>query len=59
MINQPNNQRFTQKIERIQYNVAIEIIGAIRGTSQIKSLKFSRCFRKLRTFLKRSIRILV
>ena len=47
---QPNNESFTQKIERIQYNAALTITGAIKGTSQNKlyselgfeSLKF-RC----------------
>ena len=57
---QPNNESFTQKIERIQYNAALAITGAIKGTSQSKlyselgfeSLKFRRWFRKLCTFLK-------
>ena len=51
---QPNNESFTQKIERIQYNAALAITGAIKGTSQSKlyselgfeSQKFKRCFRK-------------
>ena len=30
---QPNNESFTQKIERIQCNAALEITGAIKGTS--------------------------
>ena len=55
----PNNECFTQKIERIQYNATIAITGAIKGTSQSKlysglgfeSLKFRRWFRKLCTFL--------
>ena len=33
---QPNNESFTQKIERIQYNAALAITGAIKGTSQNK-----------------------
>ena len=57
---QPNNESFTQKIERIQYNAALTITGAIKGTSQNKlyselgfeSLKFRRWFRKLCTFFK-------
>ena len=57
---QPNNESFTQKIERIQYNAALAITGAIKGTSQNKlysklgfeSLKFRHWFRKLCTFLK-------
>ena len=57
---QPNNETFTQKIERIQYNAALAITGAIKGTSQSKlycelgfeSLKFRRWFRKLCTFFK-------
>ena len=58
--NQPNNKRFTQKIEQIQYNAAFAITSAIKGTSQNKlysdlefeSLKFRRWFRKLCTFFK-------
>ena len=57
---QPNNGSFTQKIERTQYNAALAITGAIKGTSQNKlyselgfeSLKFRRWFRKLCTFFK-------
>ena len=45
---QPNNERFTQKIERIQYKAPLAITGAIKGTSQsnlyselgFESLKF-------------------
>ena len=33
---QPNNESFCSKIERMQYNVALGITGAIRGTSQSK-----------------------
>ena len=33
---QPNNESFCTKIERIQYNAALAITGAIRGTSQCK-----------------------
>ena len=57
---QPNNESFCSKIEWIQYNAALAITGAIRGTSQTKlynelgleSLKFRRWFRWLCTFLK-------
>ena len=60
---QPNNESFCTKIERIQYNAALAITGAIRGTSQIKlykelgleSLWFRRWFRRLCTFLKTKI----
>ena len=56
---QPNNESFCSKIEQIQYNAALAITGAIRGTSQTKlyselgleSLKFRR-FRRLCTFFK-------
>ena len=49
---QPNNESFCTKIERIQYNDALAIIGAIKGTSQTKlykelglePLKFRRLF---------------
>ena len=33
---QPNNESFTQKTERIQYNDVLTITGAIKGTSQNK-----------------------
>ena len=49
---QPNNESLNQKIERIQYNAALAIIGDIKGTSQSKlynglgfeSLKFRSWF---------------
>ena len=52
---QPNNESFCSKTEQIQYNAALAIAGAIRGTSQSKlyndlgleSLKFRRWFRSL------------
>ena len=52
---QPNNESFCNKIERVQYNAALPITGAIRGTSQTKlhnepgleSLKFRRWMRRL------------
>ena len=57
---QPNNESFCTKIERILYNAVLAITGAIRGTSQIKlykelgleSLRFRRWFRRLCTFSK-------
>ena len=57
---QPNNERFCTKIERIQYNAPLAMIVAIRGMSQIKlykelgleSLRFRRWFRQLCTFFK-------
>ena len=33
---QPSNQSFCDKLETIQYNVALEITGAVRGTSKEK-----------------------
>ena len=33
---QPNNDSFCSKIESVQYNAALAITGAIRGTSQTK-----------------------
>ena len=33
---QPNNERFYKSIERVQYDAALEISGAIKGTSRIK-----------------------
>ena len=55
---QPNKESLNQKIERIQYNAALAITGAIKGTYQkrlynqlgLESLKFRRWFRKLCTF---------
>ena len=57
---QPNNESLIQKIDRIQYNAALAITGAIKGTSQSKlcnelgfeSLKFRCWFWKLCTFYK-------
>ena len=53
-------ESLNQKIERIQYNAALAITGAIKETSQSKfkkklgfeSLKFRRWFQKLCTFYK-------
>ena len=33
---QPNNQAFSNKLKAVQYNAALAITGAIRGTSRIK-----------------------
>ena len=57
---QPNNESFCNKIERVQYNAALAVTGAIRGTSQTKlynelgleSLKFRRWMRRLCMFYK-------
>ena len=54
---QPNNDSFCSKIQSVQYNAALAITGAIRGTSQTKlyrepgleSLRSRRCFRHLCT----------
>ena len=55
---QPNNESFCNLIEKVQYNAALAITGAIKGTSQLKiynklgieSLKFRRWFRHLCVF---------
>ena len=52
---QPNSDSFCDMIERVQYNAALAVTGAIKGTSQLKlykelgfeSLKFRRWFRHL------------
>ena len=57
---QPNNESFCNLIEKIQYNAALAITGAIKGTPQhklynelgIESLKFRRWFRRLCVFYK-------
>ena len=36
---QPNNDSFKIKLERIQYNAALTVTGAIRGTSRDKTYK--------------------
>ena len=36
---QPNNESFCQKLESYQYNAALAITVAIRGTSQTKIYK--------------------
>ena len=50
---QPNNEHFCNMTERVQYNVALAVTGAIKGTSQqkiyselgLESLHFRRWFR--------------
>ena len=57
---QPQNESFCNKLESIQYNAALAITGAIRGTSKVKLykefgfefLKSRRWFRRLCTFYK-------
>ena len=57
---QPHNETFCSKLESVQYNAALAITGAIRGTSQTKlyvelgleSLKARRWFRRLCYFYK-------
>ena len=56
----PNNETFINKIEKAQYEAALAITGAIRGTSReklytelgLESLKFKLWFRKLPCFCK-------
>ena len=43
--NQPNNEHFCNMIERVQYNAALAIAGATKGTSE--SLCSRRWFRQL------------
>ena len=58
---QPNNESFTQNIERIQYSATYAITNAIKKTSQSKlyrelgfgSLKIRHSFRKLCAFFKK------
>ena len=57
---QPQNESFCNKLESIQYNAALAITGAIRGTSKVKLykelglefLKSRRWFRRLCTLYK-------
>ena len=57
---QTYNNSFHQKLESIQYNTALAITGAIRGTSSeklyqelgLESLQQRRWYRKLCTFFK-------
>ena len=56
----PDNEIFTSKTEKAQYDTALAITGTIRGTSReklyaelgIESFKFRRWFRKLACFYK-------
>ena len=60
MYDKPNNEIFINKIEKVQYDPALAITDAIRGTSRekhyaelsLESLKFRRWFRKLACFYK-------
>ena len=60
IFDQPQNDSFCNKLESIQYNAALAISGAIRGTSKTKlykelDLEFLKCrrwFRRLCTFYK-------
>ena len=55
---QPNNDSFIRKVESIQYNAALAITGAIKGTSRerlyqelsLESLKNRRWYRRLCSF---------
>ena len=57
---QPNNSRLSDKIESVQYNAALAITGAIRGTSKeklyqelgLESLKDRRWLRRISYFYK-------
>ena len=60
VFDQPTNDSFCKKLESVQYNAALAITGAIKGTSQVKlykelgleSLKLRRKLRRLCTFYK-------
>ena len=39
VFDQPNNQNFTNKIEAVRYNAALEITNTIKGTSKTKLYK--------------------
>ena len=60
VFNQSTNDSFCKKLESVQYNAALAITGAIKGTSQVKlykelgleSLKLRRKLRRLCTFYK-------
>ena len=55
---QPHNESFTNKIESVQYNAALAITGAIKGTSRerlyqelgLESLSDRRWYRRLTMF---------
>ena len=60
VFDQPTNDSFCKKLESVQYNAALAITGAIKGTSQVKlykelgleSLTLTRKLRHLCTFYK-------
>ena len=60
VFDQPNNASFSEKLESIQYNAALAITGAVRGSSKVKlyeelgleNLKSRRWFRRLCSFYK-------
>ena len=39
VFDQPTNDSFVKKLESVQYNAALAITGAIKGTSQVKPYK--------------------
>ena len=57
---QPQNESFCEKIESVQYRVALAITGAIQGTSHdklyhelgLESLKSRRWYKRLRCMFK-------
>ena len=57
---QPHNESFYNNFEKLQYNAALAITGATKGTSKLKiceelgleSLKFRRCMCRLCVFYK-------
>ena len=63
MYDKPDNETFINKIEKAQYDAALAITGAIRGTFQenfyaeldIEFLKFMRWFRNWLVFIKFSL----
>ena len=60
ILNQPENERFCEKIESVQYNAALAIAWAIQGTSReklykelgLETLKSRRWLKKLCCFYK-------
>ena len=60
LYDQPTNDSFCKKLEAVQYNAALAITGAIKGTLQVnlykelslESLKSRRKLRRLCTFYK-------
>ena len=60
LYDQPTNDSFCKKLEAVQYNAALAITGAIKGTLQVnlykelslESLKSRRKLRRLHTFHK-------